>query len=270
MASDVPLDPPAPEAGVSARCAHQIHVRALGGEIEAASVCSCPAGLIHMHDCPVENGLSCRHFAALEEEAGPELVLDERALEETRERLMADYLERRYRHRVRSLAPETPPFERVREDRAAAYAELFAEPDPDDTYDEEAYVRERDRLHERRRRHEEQRRRREEESRKSLAKERARLGIKTVVERAREAVAQSGNVASSRVDEVELEKQKRSSRKRRRKRRKRKDGDASPQAAAGGERSPDSGGPEGSGGSGDGRRRRRRRRRRKRKPDGPG
>lgn len=166
------------------RCANQVHAQS-GGRPEPTQVCSCSAGLIHMLDCPVDMGLPCAFFRALE---GAPDVVDARAADDIHSRLMHDYLSRAYYHRIRSLAPAGNPWHRRREELYAFYAtvELEGGDGPDD---EEGYEREKERLIGLRKEREEYRRQRDEMTREEKAKERARLGIKTVVERAQEAVA---------------------------------------------------------------------------------
>ncbi len=167
------------------RCANQVHVQLGGGRPEPTQVCSCAAGLVHMLDCPVDLGLSCAFFRALE---GPPAAFDAAAADEIHSRLMCDYLSRSYYHRIRSLAPAGNPWLRRREELYAFYATVELEGrEPMD--DEEGYERERERLHALRREREEVRKQREEMTREEKARERARLGIKTVVEKAQEAVA---------------------------------------------------------------------------------
>jgi hypothetical protein len=104
------------------RCANQVYVKADRSPAEASVVCSCPAGLIHMHDCPVTAGLLCRHFQPFDEaaEQPPITVREEEAL---RDRLMGDFLSRPYYHRVRSLAPQGDAWHRRRAELLAFYAE---------------------------------------------------------------------------------------------------------------------------------------------------
>jgi hypothetical protein len=110
------------------------------------------------------------------------------AADEVHSRLMHDYLSRAYYHRIRSLAPAGNPWLRRKEELYAFYATVELEGrEPDD--DEEGYERERERLCGLRREREDARRERDQMTREEKAKERARLGIKTVVERAQEAVA---------------------------------------------------------------------------------
>jgi hypothetical protein len=138
-----------------------------------------------MLDCPVELGLPCAFFRQLE---GPPAALDAAAADDVHSRLMHDYLSRAYYHRIRALAPAGNPWLRRREELYAFYATVELEGrEPFD--DEEGYERERERLHALRREREEARKQREEMTREEKARERARLGIKTVVERAQEAVA---------------------------------------------------------------------------------
>jgi len=212
-----------PESGAP-RCANQLHVGMDGSAPEPGSFCSCAAGLIHMHDCPVALGLECLHYRELEGEPAVTSVTDE---EEIRGRLMSTYLSRSYFHRVRSLAPAGDPWNRRREELYAFYATVELDPEGGATADQEddRYETERDRLHAQRRKREEADKEREERSREDRARDRARLGIKTVVEKAQEAVASQGNVASSVVDDVELPTEKK---RRRRRRRRKPEGEAGP------------------------------------------
>ncbi|MHC4972376.1 MAG: hypothetical protein ACYTG3_08585 [Planctomycetota bacterium] len=256
-----------PEGGTP-RCANQLHVGMDGAAPEPAPLCACAAGLIHMHDCPVAMGLECVYFRPLEGEPEVTSVTEE---EEVRGRLMSGYLSRSYFHRVRSLAPAGDPWNRRREELYAFYAtvELGGKSDADPDQEDDRYQRERDRLLIQRRKREEAEKEREERTREDRARDRARLGIKTVVEKAQEAVASQGNVASSVVDDVELPAEPKKRRRRRRRRKPqggpqggppagepRADGAAPPPPAQGGEgeRAP---------------RRRRGRRRRRRGGKGP-
>jgi len=200
-----------------------------GGAPEPAPLCSCAAGLIHMHDCPVALGLECVYFRAL---AGEPEVTSVREEEEIRGRLMTTYLSRSYFHRVRSLAPAGDPWNRRREELYAFYATVQLDRDNSAAPDEEddRYAQERDHLLAQRRKREEAAKEREARTREDRARDRARLGIKTVVEKAQEAVASQGNVASSVVDDVELP----AGQKKRRRRRRRKP----PQGANAGSPSP--------------------------------
>lgn len=248
------------------RCAHQIHVAAEREGVEPSLICSCPAGLIHMHDCPLEAGLACAHFVGLESEPEAIRPLD---AERLREELMDVYLSRPYRHRVQSLSGRATPWQQRRE----MLAHRYAEPDePDPTSDDlDAYERERDHLIALRKEREEARQAREERTREEKARERARMGIKTVVERARDAVAAQGNHHESLLDEKESAKGERpESGPKRRRRRGRRGGarargraqkDAAPPPAAG-EAGPADGGTAP-------KKRRRRRRRKPRRPPGP-
>jgi hypothetical protein len=138
-----------------------------------------------MLDCPVELGLPCGFFRALE---GTPAALDGTAADEIHSRLMSDYLSRAYYHRIRALAPAGDPWQRRREELYAFYATVELEGhEPGE--DEEGYERERERLCGLRREREEARQERDQMTREEKARERARLGIKTVVERAQEAVA---------------------------------------------------------------------------------
>jgi len=244
----------AQEAGP--RCSNQVYVCIEGETPEPTQVCSCSAGLIHMLDCPVDMGLSCAFFREL---AGAPAVVQPAAADELHSRLMSDYLSRTYYHRVRGLAPAGDPWHRRREELYAFYATVELEGAVVDD-DEEGYERERERLLALRQRREEARKAREALTREERAKERARLGIKTVVEKAQEAVAAQGNVRESVVDDLKLPGAE-APRKRRRRRGRRRPGDAL------GGTPPEGRGPraprEGPGGpaGGEGPRRRRRRRR---------
>jgi hypothetical protein len=223
--------PPMEPESETPRCANQLHVCMDGGAPEPAPLCSCAAGLIHMHDCPVTMGLECVYFRRLEGEPEVTSVTEE---EVVRGRLMSSYLSRSYVHRLRSLAPAGDPWNRRREELYAFYAtvELDGKGGVDPDEEDDRYQRERDRLLVQRRKREEADREREERTREDRARDRARLGIKTVVERAQEAVASQGNVASSVVDDVELPAERK---KRRRRRRRRKpqgpQGDSTPPPA---------------------------------------
>ena len=149
----------------SPRCNHQVRV-AEGGRAEPSLVCDCPAGLIHMYDCPVTLGLRCIHFG---DDGFPPEAVEVRVHAELHERLMADYLSRVYAHRVRSLDPNGDDWHRRQVELAMVY-EAF-EPEADDAPDEvsEAYERERERLLKIRRKREEQRQAREEEEKRARA-----------------------------------------------------------------------------------------------------
>jgi len=179
------------------RCSNQVHAHAGDGRPEPTQVCSCAAGLIHMLDCPVELGLPCAFFRQLE---GPPVSLDFQAADELHSRLMHDYLSRAYYHRVRALAPAGDTWHRRRAELYAFYATVdLGGAEPVD--DEEGYERERERLLGLRKEREEVRKQRDEMTREEKARERARLGIKTVVEKAQEAVAlQGGPVAPEEPD----------------------------------------------------------------------
>ena len=227
------------------RCANQMHVRESNGAADPTLVCSCAAGLVHMHDCPVSMGLPCVHFR----DAEPD-VCSRLEWEKVHDRLMMDYLTRPYYHRIHSLAPAGDGWNRRREELYAFYATVELDEAEFGEHDEEEYARERERLLVLRRKREEARKEREERSREERAQERARLGIKTVVEKAQEAVASQGNIASSLVDDKQLPaKQPRRKRRRRRGR----DGVAAAKSA------PEA--PKADGGEPRKRRRRRRRRR---------
>lgn len=216
--------------GGTPRCANQLHVGMDGGAPEPAPLCSCAAGLIHMHDCPLGMGLECVYFRPLEGEPGVTSVTEE---EQLRGRLMSGYLSRSYFHRVRSLAPAGDPWNRRREELYAFYAtvELHGKSDMDPDQEDARYSKERDRLLVQRRKREEAEKQREERSREERARDRARLGIKTVVEKAQEAVKSQGNVASSVVDDVQLPAEPKKRRRRRRRRKPQVPGSAGGEAA---------------------------------------
>ncbi|MHC4938932.1 MAG: hypothetical protein ACYTHK_08190 [Planctomycetota bacterium] len=227
-------------------CANHLHLAARRGDPEPTLVCSCEAGLIHMHDCPVMNGRECRLF-----EDGDGKVVEADAYEESHTRLMEIFLARPYLHRVRDLTPEGDAWVRRKEELAAHYSEELAE----DTEgaeltpeQEEQYSEEKERLIDQRKRREEARAEREAKSREEKARERAKMGIKTVVERAQESVAARGNVSESIVDDVKLPASKKKRRRRRR--------------SGGSESAPQKQSPAPAEGSEKPRRRRRRRRRR--------
>jgi len=268
-------------------CLHHVHVTISRGDSDPSHVCSCAAGLIHMHDCPVLLGLECVHFRASEE---PEQVLDNRAFEKLHSELMQDFLSRAYVHRVRSLGPVPDEWETRRDDLLRRYAEEWEDEGPDEITPEaeERYVAERDRLIERRRKYEEERKEREAKTREERARERAKMGIKTVVEKARESVAARGNVSESIVDDLKLPDSdsgggksgggESGGRPKRRRRRRRRSGSGEGPGPQGGQAPPQSGQPAGdsgkagsgapgSGGEG-GAKPKRRRRRRRRKPSG--
>lgn len=188
------------EAGEHLRCVHLVHAAGAHGAPEPTLLCACPAGLVHMHDCPVSMGRACVHFRP---RAGEPAATPPAEVEALHDRLMEDFLTRPYFARVRTLAPGgAAALERRRalEEDYAAFLRDLEEETEGEAADAE-YERERERLREQRRRAAAARADRE----KGLdAAERARRGIKTVVERAQETVAASGNVASSYVDEIEL------------------------------------------------------------------
>ena len=82
-------------------CAHHVHLMNRG-EREPTLVCSCPAGLIHMHDCPVTMGLACTHFTEVADESEALSISEHEVVWSG---LMADYLTRSYHHRIRGLDP---------------------------------------------------------------------------------------------------------------------------------------------------------------------
>lgn len=249
--------------GAGPRCSNQVYVCIEGETPEPTQVCSCSAGLVHMLDCPVDMGLACAFFREL---AGAPAVVDPGVADDLHTRLMNDYLSRTYYHRVRGLAPAGDPWHRRREELYAFYATVELE-GAEAADDEEGYERERERLLVQRQKREEARKAREALTREERAKERARLGIKTVVEKAQEAVALQGNVRESMVDDLQLPAPE-AARKRRRRRGRRRPGEDGggaeaagreqmerPETAAGGEA-----GAEPAPGGGPRRRRRRRRR----------
>ena len=73
----------APES--APQCANQILVEGVDRKPERTNLCSCEAGLIHMHDCPVSLGLECLHFRPAEED-GATLPMTEQ--EELRQRCL--------------------------------------------------------------------------------------------------------------------------------------------------------------------------------------
>ena len=80
---------PIADSADSPGCIHHVHIAAARGDREPTFVCSCAAGLIHMHDCPVLAGLECVHFSAGEE---PEQLLDTRAADRLHTELMEDLI----------------------------------------------------------------------------------------------------------------------------------------------------------------------------------
>jgi hypothetical protein len=246
-------------------CAHHLHLSVRRGDPEPTLVCSCPGGLIHMHDCPVMNGRECRFFQEGEGEA-----LEPAAYEEAHTALMADFLSRTYIHRVRGLFPEGDPWGARRREIEERYAEETDE-DPSDRElspeEQERYEEEKERLIAQRKHREEARAEREAKTREEKARERAKMGIKTVVERAQESVAARGNVSDSIVDDMPAP-ERPAKKKRRRKRRRRPEGGdrakSAPSGSPGGKGSGE--GPSGDKPSGDRPPRKRRRRRRRRGP----
>lgn len=237
-------------------CAHHLHLAARHGDPEPTLVCSCAGGLIHMHDCPVMNGRACRFFEEAEGE-----VVESAAYEEAHTRLMESFLARPYFHRVRDLVPDGDAWTQRRDELRERYA---AELDEDTAgadltpEQEEQYAEDKERLIAQRKRREEARAEREAKSREEKARERAKMGIKTVVERAQESIAARGNVSESIVDDVKLP-----AAKKKRRRRRRSDGPKNEQKAA---PKSDSAAPA----EGSATPRRRRRRRRRRGPPKPG
>ncbi len=184
-------------------CRHHIHLSEPRQPPTPTQLCSCPGGLIHMHDCPVLLGRGCAHFAPVE---GAPAGLSEREHEALRQRLMEDFLDQTYRHRVQALAPEGSAWQRRRAELHERYrdlleGELSQETDPTPE-EQEAYERERETLIAARRVRDEERRAREEKTKEERAQERARMGIRTVVEKARDTVEAQGNVAASLLDPV--------------------------------------------------------------------
>ena len=232
-------------------CSHRLYQRDELDGVVATQLCLCPAGMVHMHDCPMTMGLECAHFEQRTEPPGASEALE---MERIHDRLMEDYLTPAYRIRVRSLAPGESAYQRRKRELEEAFLDAASRSGEDPAEDVAAYEAERDRLIELRKQREEVRARQEERSREQRARERARMGIKTVVEKARDAVALKGNVNTSRVDDVELP-AKPPRPTRRRHRRRRRTGGPGPRpdvAPASGEAKP-----------------RRRRRRRRRKPHNP-
>ena len=182
----------------SPRCTHQVYLSAESDGPEASDMCSCPAGLVHMHDCPVTLGLECVHFTPLEEE--PE-VTDAVAHADLHERLMVDYLSRSYFHRIRSLSPDGDRWHERQDELAHRYAAV--EPEPDDAPDEvsEEFEAERARLLAIRRKREEQRKEREEQER--VAKQRR------IRERAERALREAEARASRRIERPARRKRRR-------------------------------------------------------------
>ncbi len=168
----------------SPRCSFQVYLRAESEGPEPSEVCSCPAGLIHMHDCPVTLGLECVHFTRIEAE--PEAI-DAVAYSDYHERLMGDFLSRRYFHRIRSLAPKGDAWHERQAELAERYKDM--EPEADDAPDEidAEFEAERARLLAIRRKREEQRQEREEQERQEKqrrARERAERALKEAEARA--------------------------------------------------------------------------------------
>ncbi len=187
-----------------------------------SDLCSCPAGLIHMHDCPVSMGCGCVHFKERDGEGALNPEIDP---EELHTRLMTDYLSLTYRHRVRSLDPAGDPWAERRLNLEEHYALMERDqPDTPETaagvMPDEAYEREKEYKLAQRRKREADR-----EQRRLDSHERARRGIKTVVERAQETVAEHGNVASSYLDELDAPAAPQSGRRRGRGRRRRGPGE---------------------------------------------
>ncbi|MGH7162481.1 MAG: hypothetical protein ACREID_03270, partial [Planctomycetota bacterium] len=178
-------------------CRHHVHQRAERGAATPTHLCSCPAGTIHMHDCPVLLGLACVHFQPTD---GAPAAVERVEFERLHDRLMGDYLTRPYLHRVRSLAPQPEAWQSLRDRLSDAYARASpdGEPPEEEAGDDERYEREKARLLEVRRRLEAAA---AESAPRMDAAELARRGIKTVVQRAQETIAAQGNVASSFLDE---------------------------------------------------------------------
>ena len=228
-------------------CANQIHVTGGDRIPEPTNLCSCEAGLVHMHDCPMTVGLECVHFRAAE---GEPTTMPMPEQEEMRLQLMQDYLSRDYFHRLRLLSPEGDSWQRLREELAARQAESLlgedaAEVEPEESEEQVAradasYEREKERLLDQRRKREERRLEQEARNRDQLAQERARRGIKTVVEKAQETVAAQGNVVVSYLDKIDLpagepDDKKRRRRSRRKGRKPGEGGAESPARQTGGE-----------------------------------
>jgi hypothetical protein len=262
------------------RCANQAHVRVERDESEPTNVCSCPAGLIHMQDCPVTLARECTHFREPNEEVR---ALPPVEFEQLHAELMEDYLTRPYVHRVRSLAPDEDGWERYRRELGERYCGADSEEseiDAPEEVDDSGYERERERLLAQRRKREQVRMEREEQEKREKterAREKAERALREAEERrARERTAQKEAAEAAREEEGARTAQPRS---RRRRRRRRTPGEqAAPRAGAapageGGAR--EQGGPRKPAGPGrppaaDGEkpRRKRRRRRRNRRPSG--
>lgn len=241
-------------------CAHQVHTRTEGIGVEPALVCSCPAGLIHMHDCPLVAGLSCLHH---EEPAEVPRTLEAHDFEKLHAELMEDFLTRPYYHRVRSLAPAGDPWQERRRELAerfpVAEAEEETAPDADGAPDEvdETYRAERERLLRQRRKKEEQRKEREEQEQREKA-ERARARLEEALRKAEaRAAREKPDSPAARTEETP----KRGRRRRGRRRTSKASGSAPEPSGA-------TPGPREKGEREDGKQQRRRRRRRRRKPDG--
>ncbi len=188
------------DAGEHLRCVHLLHGPGPRGGSEPSLLCSCPAGMIHMHDCPVSQGRACRHFA---ERSEPPRALARTDLEAFHARLAEDFLTHPYFARLRTLAPGAPGPPARHDALRERYGLLEdgGREEPGQFPDDASYETERARLREIRKAHEAAR---AAESGKLDSAERARRGIKTVVERAKETVAEQGNVASSYVDDLTL------------------------------------------------------------------
>jgi hypothetical protein len=147
------------------RCVHRIYLRVEGTEVVPASICSNPAGLVHMHDCPVAAGRECAHHEPLE---GDSEAVTPQEFEDLHERLMDDFLTRTYHHRVRSLSPRGHPWLVARERTHARYTGEEEQPEEQDEAERALarYEKEADRLRTLRRKREETRRLKEEQEKK--------------------------------------------------------------------------------------------------------
>jgi len=175
---------PAMDQAVSPGCVHHVHVRIDHAGAEPTTVCSCPAGLIHMHDCPMTMGLACVLFEAAEPGEGLPAV----GYESLHNELMGQMLTRSYVHRIRNLDPAGDAWSRLREELRERYAAEEIPPDDEGEISEERYEQERERLLAHRRKRDEALKEREEQERKekeARAQELAERAIRAAEERAR-------------------------------------------------------------------------------------
>ncbi|MGQ0614262.1 MAG: hypothetical protein ACT4PV_11045 [Planctomycetaceae bacterium] len=223
------------DAGEHLRCVHLLHGSGPRGGSEPSLLCCCPSGMIHMHDCPVSQGRACAHFA---ERSEPPRALNRTEMDAFHGRLSEDYLTHPYFARLRTLVPGAPGPTARHDALRERYGVLEdgGREEPGEFPDDASYETERDRLREIRKAHEAAR---AEERVKLDSAERARRGIKTVVERAKETVAEQGNVASSYLDDIALPEREAASgqpprERRRRGRRRRGGGPSGPRGAGAG------------------------------------